>query len=123
MANTLKIIESENRFCIGWFDTNTNDGGYLRLGEDCRVSKYATAKDKEELDEHRAVTKACCSEAPPDQLGDAYNTYYWFTPVKVRKALRVAKRALKEHRSKKDWPDWARKAQAEGWKPPRGWQP
>jgi hypothetical protein len=45
--------------------------------------------------------------------------FYWESEAQARKALRVAKEALKQERP---LPEWAVQALKAGWKPPKNWK-
>lgn len=45
--------------------------------------------------------------------------FFWESEAGAKKALRVAKEAIKQDRP---LPEWARMALEEGWKPPKGWK-
>lgn len=53
----------------------------------------------------------------------AEDDYTFSTLAKAKKALTAANEALFAAKSGKPWPDWALRAKAEGWKPPKGWTP
>jgi hypothetical protein len=46
--------------------------------------------------------------------------YAWKTESAAKKVLSQINKVLQ---SQTPWPDWALKAQAEGWKAPKGWKP
>ena len=48
------------------------------------------------------------------------NGFYWERAVDARKVLRAIKTVF---RVKRPLPDWAHKALAANWKPPKGWKP
>lgn len=48
---------------------------------------------------------------------------YWESKGAAQKALVIARRAIAEFSGAKPWPEWAKMAQANGWKPPKGWTP
>jgi hypothetical protein len=47
--------------------------------------------------------------------------YTWQSDAQARKALKAAKLGMKNLDT--PWPDWAVKAKAAGWTPPKGWKP
>lgn len=49
--------------------------------------------------------------------------YIWKTKRRAACAMRLACAELKSVQLGCPFPDWARKALAEGWKPPRRWRP
>ena len=52
-----------------------------------------------------------------------HDGYRWETRGDAQRALRAAKAALLDARSKVPLPDWAKQALAAGWKMPKGWKP
>lgn len=117
MALYLDIVEylEFGPFSIGWFDDEDEFiSGDLRLGEPCMFDE-----------EHQFVSRAVGDLAAPSRRG-SNDEFEWDTIDEARKALRIAGRAwadFKKENPKHDWPDWAIKADAEGWKPPEGWRP
>lgn len=103
----LQIIEgSQGGFRIAWI-IDGDEG--LRLGE--------RAPDAE----HTAATRAARMVGERDEAPD--RTLTWRTIGEARAALRAAKVAINELRSKKPWPAWAKQAIAAGWRAPKGWAP
>ncbi len=50
--------------------------------------------------------------------------FVWRTHKLASAALKAIKAALKRDKNReKPWPEWAIKAQAAGWKPPKAWSP
>jgi hypothetical protein len=60
-------------------------------------------------------------DAYPDVERDR-ESFIWSTESSAKKALRIAKASLKGGQEK-PMPEWALKALANGWKPPKGWKP
>lgn len=89
------------------------------LGEDTYTEKDL-AKAKPGDWEHVAATIAVSKTEGVTRLG--VNGYRWESEEDAKKALRAAKAAIKD-KSKKPWPEWATKAVANGWNPPKGWTP
>lgn len=52
-----------------------------------------------------------------------HGCYYWETQAQVKAALKMAREAIKQAHRGTPWPEWALKAQAAGWTPPKGWTP
>lgn len=100
--------EERGRYYIAWGD---DDGPGLCLGEG----------GPGEAGDHAAATDAA------RRIGDPYKGQLgrleWSSESTVRKALRAAKAAVEVWQAGVPLPDWAIKAQAEGWAPPKGWKP
>lgn len=105
---------------IAWFIVEHGEEGAV-LGEDeyteADLAKCVGRRVGEW--EHVAATIAVSKIAgvQHDRRG-----YYWESRKDASSALRAARAAIKD-RSAKPWPEWAVKASAEGWKPPKGWAP
>jgi hypothetical protein len=54
-----------------------------------------------------------------DGVEQDHNGFFWESKRAARSALRVINEALKHQ---KPMPEWAQKALAAGWKPPKGWR-
>lgn len=105
---------------LGWSIIWVIDGDIGgTLGEDIYTDQQL-AKAKFDDWEHIAATIAVSKTEGVERLGS--HGYYWETKGDAMKALRAAKAAIKD-KSKKPWPEWATKAVANGWKPPKGWKP
>ena len=73
---------------------------------------------------HDALVEFC--KANPDSAylpGQVDSAFTFDTELVASKALRVANAALIAWRDGVKLPAWAKKATAEGWKPPKGWRP
>lgn len=109
-----KLVLDENRggWLISWYLAETGDMG-AALGEG---SPLAGSKD-----EHDIASLAAKAAATPSTIG--FNGYRWESRADAQRALRAAKAALLDARSKVPLPDWAKQALAAGWKMPKGWKP
>lgn len=103
----LDIVEKPYCYQIAWHDED--DGAGLFLGEEVKDA------------EHEAACAAAQIIGDPGR--DAYGALFWDSLTNAKKALRAAKAAVKASNAKAPWPDWALRAQSEGWKPPKGWKP
>jgi hypothetical protein len=108
MSEYLEVIDRDHAFAIGWFDDEEGLEGDLCLGEECN--------DKE----HNVATEA--AKTTHCRTGSS-NVLLWDTMREAKGALQLARIAVKEYRTNKPWPDWAKTAVANGWKPPKGWTP
>lgn len=101
---------------IQWVFEGFGEGG--TLGEDVHVDADLADCEPEERSHVIAVVTASKTEGVErDQHG-----FYWPSKAKANAALRAIKAAWKTNTGA-SWPEWAVKAQAAGWKPPKGWKP
>lgn len=110
------IITNERQapgFRIQWAFEDDDLGGYL-----CQNADDGKGDPPEDRDawQHWAASKAV--QAAPGYARDTISAF-WETESQAKVALRLAKAALKQERP---LPEWAQKALAEGWKPPKGWK-
>jgi hypothetical protein len=118
MTMRLDLVEDREGFSLGWFDPADDIEGELRIGEKIRVRKDEDGADHVYISEK--LEKLC----PPDYVQG--EVFFWDSRTAGQRALRMARQLWKEWKSNKPWkpwPAWARKASAEGWKPPKGWEP
>ena len=103
------LIRQEG-YVVAWDD----DGyagtwlGYHRVGED----------------EHDRASQAAAAAVEP--CAQTPCGYVWNERKDAMRALRAARAEVKIVRAEKaqrPWPEWAKTAAAEDWKPPRGWHP
>ena len=108
-----KLIIEDNRgeYNIAWWLAEDEDIGG-RLGEGGRKPHKATC-------ETSAAEIAVWNSA----TGMSGGQLYWESKKEAQVALALAKRAVAEFEGAKPWPEWAKQAQANGWKPPKGWTP
>jgi len=127
----LQIVEDRNgSYQIQWYISNEDDMGAV-LGEDCGCDpqplllQMACSLDRGEAAsedaEHFAATVGAASH-PLTEMGDGFG-FHWPSKSAAQQALRLANLRIKEAKSKIPWPQWARDAVANGWKPPKGWTP
>jgi hypothetical protein len=114
----LSLIEDPRNYCwrIAW--TFDGEEGAI-LGECGGYTDADLAKAKTDDWDHIAATVAASKTAgvERDERG-----YYWESRKDAQAALRACKASVKD-KSSKPWPDWAVKAKAAGWKPPKNWKP
>lgn len=110
----LVVFEDKYMFRIGWeFE---EDGMGAVVGESWTrhdVDK-SPPTDREEWECWMAAKIASTSPGVQHSFG-----FCWETSAEARAVLRQIKEAFKQDRP---LPDWAQKALAEGWKPPKGWK-
>ncbi len=108
----LSIFETRDGYVyyIGWlcWEEDFGDEEGLRLGE-------GSGSD---LDDHHAAEQAVKDMKDGREENGAF---FWESRSSAAKALKVAKEAVKNR--ERPLPEWAKKAIAEGWKAPKGWQP
>lgn len=110
-----RLIVTEARdggYQIVWWLALEQDEG-AALGDGCYSGK--PRKIKCEMD---AATMAVW-----DMASGHSRALYWESRADAQKALIVARRAVAEFNGAKPWPEWAKQAQAAGWKAPKGWTP
>jgi hypothetical protein len=105
-------------FRLTWYLADDDDiGGTLGDGD-----RY-TLKDLERVEEgdrnHVAATLALQEMQSEGKAQRDGRGFYWESRTEATRALVVVNQAIKGQ----PWPDWAVKAKAAGWKPPRGWKP
>jgi hypothetical protein len=93
-------------WCIQW---QGDDGRRGFLGK-VRLSPMA-----------ELVTRAVCPEVEPVSCSEG--RFVWATKAQAARAMRLARLRVREVKEGCQWPSWAHKAIAEGWKPPKRWRP
>jgi hypothetical protein len=89
------------------------------LGQDKEDGKGEPPKDPDSW-EHWAASKAILDAFPGVERDQ--NGFFWPTERAAKKALQAVKAVLKANVPERPMPDWALKALANGWKPPKGWK-
>ena len=106
-----------------WLAIATFPGGYI-IGW---ASKDTCADDAPLGDVKDSSTdrefKISCAAVKPFAVYVIGGDYVFRTKTAARKALAAANLALHTAELGVEWPDWATKALAEGWKAPNGWKP
>lgn len=103
-------IDERDVFYIAWWLVDEEDFGQY-VGE----VEPLEPKDKDEWE-----VKVAYDAVKPLASGTDIRGFYFKTKRQVAHALLAANRALNQD---VPWPEWAIKAKAEGWKPPKGWKP
>lgn len=113
------IIDSDrDGYFIAWFISDVDDIG-ATLGEETYTEAQLT-KAKSGDWEHIKATVVAGQTSGVERHGS--NGYRWESLTAAKRALRAINAALKD-KSGKTWPEWAVKAKAAGWTPPKGWTP
>lgn len=110
MADRLDVFLVHEGYVVAWEDEGYA-GGWLGL----------SGVDD---DEHVRVSKAAADACPPDRRTP--EGFVWDELASATKALRAARaeqRAIRDEANNRPWPDWAKTAVANGFKPPRKWHP
>ena len=109
--DTLKILEHHNGYAIGWYLPDDGEFG-LMLG--------ASNLDIEDKETKAAMAAIRGTEAlHPDNI--SASDWSWESKARAQRALTAAKLAAKH--VEYPMPEWATKALAAGWTPPKGWKP
>lgn len=116
----LVVVDARQRYAgysICWFFPDEGEeGGYL--GDDKYTERdLAKASNREERDHILATITA----SKTDGAELTRDGLVWESRTAATNALRAIKAALQN--STAPWPEWAVKAKAEGWTPPKGWKP
>ena len=113
MKDKLIIEEDRYRFRIVWFLADEGEQGAFLGERDYTQDDPDRASDEDRP--HIAATLAVKSLKPDRDIGG----FWWETQREAKHALIAANAAIKGA----PWPDWAVKAKAAGWSPPKGWTP
>lgn len=115
MKDRLVIERNQDQtYTIDWYIPDECEMGG-RLGQDKNDGRGEPPKDREDY-EHWLASKVAAQST-----GVRRNRYgfFWDSRREVDAAMRQIKEALRQDRP---LPEWAKKALAEGWKPPKGWR-
>lgn len=109
LDEVLAVVDAVAGWSIAWWHEG-EDGLYLGQEVPCADQETQVAQD--------AITAAGLA---PER--DRNGAWVWGSKRQASAALKVANAALIAAESDKPLPDWAQKALAHGWKPPKGWKP
>jgi hypothetical protein len=120
MAKSKVVLQTDHKdlwriywLVDGWEGGDDEAGGCL--GELKSWKEEAPTADDREAWETWAVETALHERGcESDPTG-----FFWESMDEGKKALAIVKEVLKQERP---LPDWAKKALAAGWKPPKGWK-
>lgn len=122
MGTDTKLIIDDNDsyvYRLAWFIVEDDYIGGT-LGEETYTEADLKRKKDPESREHIAATIAASRTVGVERDS---NGYYWGSRKAASAALKACKIAMKVARAGTPWPEWAVKASAAGWKPPKGWTP
>jgi len=120
MARTSKLglFDESKGFRIRWIDPEDGEeGGAVGDARDEYKKAPDPNKDRDAWEVY--IVETALKDLDPKPEFDLEG-YFWDNKREAHAAFRIAKAALEQE---KPMPDWAKKAVAEGWKPPRGWKP
>lgn len=115
MSKDKLVIDCDREWCwrIYWFLAEEQELGAC-VGEGDEHLNEEAPTEKEHW-EYWVSAKAVYLLNPEQD----FKGFYFESKPAAQKALNVAKQAMKQDRP---LPEWAQKALAEGWKPPKGWK-
>ena len=122
MKDHLMIDDADSyAYRIVWYLAEEQDYGAV-LGEG---GVHPTREDLEKIEDFEDRTTALCDIVAGESSGVQHDDkgYCWESRSAAQTALRSCNAAMKQLASGKPWPEWAMKAKAAGWKPPKGWKP
>ena len=119
-----KLMIDEHRdgtYRIGWYFNE--DGEYGAMLGDHRYTEVELANMTDRSDRECALAyfAAVKTEGAEQRQHNGMDSLWWESRSSATKALRAIKAALAN--AEHPWPEWAVKARAEGWTPPKGWKP
>lgn len=119
MSARLAIDDGDHygEFRIGWLMTDEQEFGAMIGDERYTEAKLAEMTDRED----RECALAYLAALKTDGIIVRPRAIWWESRRSAQKALRAIKAAIAN--ADHPWPDWAVKARAEGWTPPKGWKP
>lgn len=135
------IFDEKYAFRVSWYDDDEGEGGSLgqehSRGVEAMDASMAKAKERrtsedwehyEYLYVERAAQQWYAALGPrATEVTIATVGYVLENERLARELLKVGRNAVKNAKLEWDsgvpWPEWARTAQANGWKPPKGWKP
>lgn len=105
------------RYRIGWYFSEDGDFGAM-LGDtkyaERDLAKMTCSEDRDCVIAYLAAVKTEGVEVGRDGI-------WWDGRKRAQNALRAIKAAVSN--AEHPWPEWAVKARAAGWTPPKGWKP
>ena len=121
--------DDQDGYCIQWYNSDEGDlGAYFGDGDfefrhtanEGFLKPHPDEDDPDWLEAHNLAVADCKAQG----IGTLTKMGFTFeSKSKAQRALALLRSAAKRIKDDKPWPDWAVKAQAAGWKPPKGWKP
>lgn len=127
----LVVTDWQHGYAIFWWLDDGDDYG-ASIGEQQGRGweKFLEGCREDRLSLLDARTWWECERIAAEDAANGYalkgSSFVWDSRNRAEKCLRDARRFAKiyvESDGAKAWPEWAQKALAAGWKPPRGWKP
>lgn len=117
----LVVVEPQNanddKWRLQWYLPDEGD-----MGSYCGVRGYSENDcSMASGDDHEYTVSENTGAKTPSVARDA-DGYHWPSKKLAAAALALIKIAMKD-KSGRPWPEWALRARAEGWTPPKGWTP
>lgn len=126
MTDSLEVTDhlDGDRFRLQWWCSDDEDFGAV-VGEGGKKPKPGEGGDIEWYTAEKFCWDLLSEHPDSDSFGRDMKGFWWISKgsaaaalAKIRSEIKAAKR-----RPTKSWPDWAIKASAAGWKPPKNWKP
>ena len=115
--SVLQVVDDgEYHWRLQWFFPDDDDIGAI-LGDELYTEEQLN-KNKSEDREHILATITASRTVGVEH---DRNGFAWQSKKDATNALRAIKAAMKSDQP--PWPEWAVKAKAEGWTPPKNWKP
>jgi hypothetical protein len=120
MAKDRLLVDDNDRDCfrITWYLAEEGDMG-ATIGDGDRYTEDQLAK-AEPADRPHII--ACLTAVKTDGVTRDSHGFRWESRAKATVALRAINLSIKNDGGA-PWPEWALKAKAERWTPPKGWKP
>lgn len=116
----LEIISDHRGYRLQWFCVEESDYGAV-VGEGFKAPTKNS--DLEWYTAEIVCYRALKADHDHEVFGRDAKGFWWDSRAAVTAALRQIKAETKAALSEAPWPEWAIKAKAAGWKPPKGWKP
>jgi|GEM_PF-4233254 len=111
----LVVVDYAHGYALQWI-VDDDDGAYV--GQSADMSEEVSRKSRDDRETYLAEQAAKSSKAEAEIVGGIYVWESYRAADAVRKAAMLA---IKTDAA--EMPEWATKALAAGWKPPKGWKP
>jgi hypothetical protein len=123
MADKVVVQDDGDLFRLVWvFDRDGCDTG-ARLGESLYTEADIDGEKNKGDRLHIALTLVLQKSLEDTGGARDKDSFFWETRAAAASALKMAKTQAEALLAGRSWPEWAVKAKAEGWTPPKGWKP